>query len=219
MDELEKKKLEQELRHNSIKLYVSIVGAFLVLLGLVIDRINTHDQRKHEFNLAQFNQRLSRMNLIAEDFDKLLGQTSGVLYRNRTRTWQLINEIGLLHQELRDLKVKNQEINRIQEYIDDVHTKLADASISVDEWADAAAIEAKWDALIRSPTPDFEHYYGKQLLGNWTTLRTSAIEALKAEYSIQGTHPTEKLESFKKLGAEFQASLYEKISIERASGL
>jgi len=219
MNELEEKKLHQEIRHNSIKLYVSIIGAFLVLLGLIIDRVNTHDQRKHEFNLAQFNQRLSRMNLIAEDFDKLFGQTSGVLYRNRTRTWQLINEIGLLHQELRDLKVKNQEINRIQKYIDDVHSKLADASVTVDEWADAAAIEAIWDSLIRSPTPDFEHYFGKQLLSSWTTLRSSAIEALKAEYSIRGTHPKEKLESFKKLSAEFQASLYEKISIERVNEL
>jgi len=219
MEELEEKKIQQELRHNSIKLYVSIIGAFLVFLGLVIDRVNTHDQRKHEFNLAQFNQRLTRMNLIAEDFDKLSGQTSGVLYRNRTRTWQLINEIGLLHQELRDLKVKTQEINRIKKYIDEVYSKLADSSVSVDEWADASAIEARWDALLRSPTPDFEHYFGKSLLNNWKTLRESAITALKAEYSIRGSHPKEKIETFRKQAAEFQALLYEKISTERASGI
>jgi hypothetical protein len=60
-ESLETQKLRQELRHNKIKLYVSVVGAVLVLLGLLADRIKTHEQQRHEFELAQFNQKLARL--------------------------------------------------------------------------------------------------------------------------------------------------------------
>lgn len=210
--ELEETKLRQELRHNTIKLLLSIIGASIVLLGLVVDRINTHEQRQHAFRVAEFNQRMTRMNAIVEEYDRIFSQTMAVLYKNRTRTWQLITHVGLLSQELRGLDVKDAEIIRLKEYINDVYLSLAGASVTVDEWADAFVLEAQWDALGHSLTPDFYYYFGDDLVTKWKELRDSALSALRAEYSIAGTHRQDKLDCFTELGAVYQRCLYEKIA-------
>lgn len=213
---LETQRIRQELRHNRIKLYVSVIGAALVLLGLLADRIKTHEQQRHEFELAQFNQKLVRMTTIAEEYDRLFGQTTAVLDRNRSRTWQLINLIGSLNQELRDAKLRDPEVIRLQRYVHDVYSKLADSSIAVDEWADALAAEARWSAASRSLTPDLEHHFGGDLLEPWRKLRESAIAALQAEYSIRGTHPKEKTDRFRELGSAFQTQVYARLADARA---
>jgi hypothetical protein len=212
---LEIQKLRQELRHGRVTLYLSILGSVLLFVGVAIDRLKTHEQRKHEFELAQFSQKLSRMSSVTEEFDRLLGQTTGVLSRNRERTWQFITDFRVLQQDLDKLKATAPEIDQFRQYVDELYSKLSKSTMRVDDWADAAGVEARWDSLSRSPTPDFEHLFGTELLAPWHQLRESAVEALQAEYSFSGKHPKEKMERFRELGAAFQVQLYDRIATAR----
>lgn len=226
MDEdLERQKLELEIaalrqgsRHRAVTLYVSIFGAFLVLAGLVVERMNASDQRRFQFEATRFDQRVQRMSAVAAEYDRLFGETTGVLERNRTRTWQLITHIGQLQQRLRDMDTKDPEIMQLRAYVEDVYEDLADAKVTVDEWADAMALEAVWKGRSKAPSPDFPQLLGEALLSKWQAVPPLALAALEAEYSIQGTHPRQKLEAFRKSGAEFQAGLYAEIARISRSG-
>ena len=213
--ELEIRTLQQSARHRSITLCVSIIGAILILAGLVFERMNTYDQRRFQFEATRFDQRLERMSTIASEYDRLFGETTGVLERNRTRTWQLITHIGLLHQRLRDLDTNDQELLRLKTYVGDVYGNLADAKVTVDEWADAMQLEAVWKAKSKAPSPDFSQLFGDDLLSKWQAVPPLALAALEAEYSMSGSHSRQKLESFRDAGAAFQTHLY--VAISRAA--
>lgn len=209
--------LRQEQRHAVWKLLLSILGAVLVLAGLVIDRVNVAQQRAHEFNVLSLEKRMQRMTLIADEFDAIYSQTADVLYRNRSRTWLLVTNVGMIHQALRDLKTTDENINALRRYIDDAYDKLAKGKASVDEWSDGIALEAKWEGLRYSPTPDFAVFYGDELLSEWQHVVELAVIALKAEYSLSGTHPTEKLDEFMRVGASFQKDLHGQINAIQTS--
>lgn len=215
-DELERLKLAQDIRFERIKLYLSVLGALVVVLGLLADRLKTHEQHRHEFELVQFNQKLSRMTAIAEEYDRLLAQTTAVLDKNRSRTWLLINELRSFEEDLRDAKVKGPDVARMRQYLHDVNSKLAaNSKVSVDEWADALALQARWDTLSRSPTPDFEQYFEQRTLSAWASVRKAALTALEAEYTLAGKEPTEKKKSFVEAGTTFQTQIYGQIRSAR----
>ena len=211
-DDLECLKLAQDIRFERIKLYLSVLAALLVLLGLLADRLKTYDQHRHEFELVQFNQRLARMTVIAEEFDHLLANTAAVLDKNRSRTWLLINELRSFEEDLRDAKVKGSDVDRMRQYLHDVNSKLAgNSKVSVDEWADAFALQARWNALSHSPTPDFEQYFEPSTLSAWSSVRDAALAALEAEYTLAGREPEAKKKAFTDAGTAFQTQLYGRI--------
>ena len=205
---LERQKLAQDIRFERIKLYLSIVGVVLVLSGLIADRLKTHQQQRHEFELAQFGQKLNRMRVIVEEYDRLVAQTLAVLDKNRSRTWLLVTEMEQLEQTLRDLKSKDQDLLRARQYVHDLNARLAKSTVSVDEWADALSLEAKWGTSSHSPTPDFEYYFGAELLRPWSGVREAAIDAIRAEYSLFGKEPNAKKDRFRQTATELQAQLY-----------
>lgn len=209
---LEVAALRQEQRHAIWKLVLSVLGALLVFAGLVIDRVNVAQQRAHEFNVLRLEKKTQRMTTIAAEFDAIYSQTADVLYRNRSRTWLLVTNVGMIHQALRDLRTNDPNINDLRRYIDDAYDKLAKSKATVDEWSDGIALEAKWEGLRYSPTPDFAVFYGDDLLAEWRHVVELAVIALKAEYSLSGTHPTEKLDEFMRVGATFQKKLHEQIN-------
>lgn len=209
---LEVAALRQEQKHAVWKLLLSVVGAVFVLVGLLIDRVNVAQQRAHEFNVLSLEKRTQRMTSIAAEFDAIYSQTADVLYRNRSRTWLLVTNVGMIHQALRDLRTTDENIVDLRRYIDDAYDKLAKGKASVDEWSDGIALEAKWEGLRYSPTPDFAVFYGDELLAEWRHVVELAVIALKAEYSLSGTHPTEKLDEFMRVGASFQKKLHEQIN-------
>lgn len=209
---LEVAALKQEQRHAFWKLLLSALGAFLVLAGLVIDRVNVAQQRAHEFNVLSLEKRTQRMTSIATEFDVIYSQTADVLYRNRSRTWLLVTNVGMIHQALRDLRTTDANIVDLRRYIDDAYDKLAKGKASVDEWSDGIALEAKWEGLRYSPAPDFAVFFSDKLLSEWRHVVDLAVNALKAEYSLSGTHPTEKLDEFMRAGTVFQKKLHEQIN-------
>lgn len=216
---LEELKLQEEVRqlktqnkHSRIKLFLSIIGATVLLVGLFIDRINTKEQRKYEFEKIQLEKKTERMIEIASNYNQMFDTTVTVLAKNRTRTWQLIVNVGMLSQAMRDYEPQNSETRKLKEYIDSVYSNLADQKASVDEWADAISLEYKWESIRKSPTPDFEQLFGNEILTEWTNIPELAISALNAEYSLRGTHSKEKLEKFREEGRQFQSKLYKRIN-------
>ncbi len=212
---LEISTLRQEHTLAKWKLVLSAIGATLVLCGIVFDRVNTHEQRRHEFEITRLDRHISRMTLITSEFDKMYSDTSTVLYRNRTRTWQLVTHVMLLHQELKKLSTTNPEITRLVDYVADVDHKLAKSTATVDEWSDALALETTWDSRKYAPSPDFTLFFGDNLRSEWQHVSALAVAALSAEYSLGGTHPREKLDAFLQAGAAFQEKLYKRINAVR----
>src|SRR5713101_4367228 len=68
---LEIAELQQKLRLEAWKVGLTAFGSFVLIVGLVVDRYKTVDQRRWEVETAYQTNVLNRMTQIATDYDDL----------------------------------------------------------------------------------------------------------------------------------------------------
>ena len=208
--ELEIKKLRQEILTDRIKTAAIVFGAISLVFAL--DRYKLNEQREFERRTNICKSRIERMTTIAAISEKQLGDTTAALVKNRSRTWLLVTNVAVIRSKLNDLKSDDPDVADLKRYFDNVIGQLQKAEACVDEWADAARVEALWRLQSGGYTPDFTALFGQDTKQIWGDTATKAAVALQAVYSLSGRHETTKIDYYRTASEKLQSTILEKIN-------
>lgn len=209
---LEFKKLRQEILSDKIKTAAIAFGAISLVLTFALDRYKVDEQREFDRRTGICKSRIERMTEIAALSQQQLGDTTAALVKNRSRTWLLITNVLVIRSKLDSLKANDPEVIDLKRYFDAAIGQLKQAEASVDEWADAARVEALWRMQTGGYTPDFSALFGDDARQLWGDTATKAVEALEAVYSLSGQHETNKIEYYRGASEKLQTLVLEKIN-------
>lgn len=213
---LEVKKLRQEILTDRIKTATIAFGAISLVFTFALDRYKLDEQREYESRSSVCQSRIDRMTAIAVISEEQLGDTTSALVRNRSRTWLLVTNVLLIRSKLGQIDTDDPGIADLVRYLDNVIGELQTAEASVDEWADAARVEALWRLQTGGYTPDFAALFGSDARQFWGDTATKAVVALQAVYSISGQHETSKTELFRAASEMLQSTILEQIVLANA---
>lgn len=210
--ELEIKKLRQEILTDRIKTAAIAFGAISLVFTFVLDRYKLNEQREFEERTNICKSQIERMTAVAAISERQLGDTTAALVKNRSRTWLLVTNISVVRSKLNDVKSDDPEVADLKRYFDNVIGQLQKAEASVDEWADAARVEALWRLQSGGYTPNFTALFGQDSKQLWGDTATKAAVALQAVYSLSGQHETSKIDYYRIASEKLQSTLVEKIN-------
>lgn len=213
---LEVKKLRQEILTDRIKTAAIAFGAISLVFTFALDRYKLYEQREYESRTNVCRSSIDRMTAIAVISEKQLSDTTSALVRNRSRTWLLVTNVLVLRSKLDQLSTDDPEIADLMRYFDNVIGELQTGEASVDEWADAARVEALWRLQTGGYTPDFAALFGSDARQLWGDTATKAVVALQAVYSISGQHETSKIDFFRDASETLQSTILEQIVLANA---
>lgn len=191
-----KEKLEvQELAHNRIKIWLAIVGVFLTIVGLSIERWSYYEQRQSELTQKVNAQRLARMTEIGVTFDSLSARTIRLLVQAKTD----ISLLALSTEEVRtslEQKENQSDLEKLfLNQLEELSKRLYDKKkMELKEWHEAIQLQAEWESRENGFTPDFEIYFGKEAHQKSMEVARSAWASINNNFVGEGS---ENLKDFK----------------------
>lgn len=213
---LEIDELSANKKHSNIKLWVSVIGAVVLVSGLFLERYSTLEQRKYELETNQYSRKLERMTDISTDLNELYEKTIDALSRNRQRTWNLYLYSVELQQIIRAVKTEDLELraslDALNKKVDSAVENLNSEAIPINEWSDVDALKVLWQTKSKSPSPDFSQLFGAKAIVNWQAVSMAAMEALNESHPLSGSHNSAKVKELEERFSEFQEGLYEQIT-------
>jgi len=213
---LEIDELRANKKHSNIKLWVSIIGAAVLVFGLFLERYSTLEQRRYELETNQYSSKLERMTAISSELNALYEKTIDALSRNRQRTWNLYLYSVELQQIIRAVKTEDMELraslDALNKKVNSAVESLNSEAIPINEWSDVDALKVLWQTKSKSPSPDFSQLFGRSNLESWQSVSKAALAALNESHPLSGKHNSEKTEELERRFTEFQEGLYAQIS-------
>lgn len=213
---LEIDELRANKKHSNIKLWVSVIGAVVLVSGLFLERYSTLEQRKYELEANQYSRKLERMTVISNELNGLYEKTIDALSRNRQRTWNLYLYSVELQQIIRAVKTDDLELraslDALNKKVESAVGNLNSEAIPINEWSDVDALKVLWQTKSELPSPDFSQLFGVEALENWQAVATAAMDALNESHPLSGKHNSAKVKELEERFRKFQEGLYEQIS-------
>jgi hypothetical protein len=209
--------LQQKLRLEAWKVGLTAFGSLLLIVGLVVDRYKTVDQRRWEVETAYQTSVLNRMTQIATDYDDLYTRTLIGLEQSLARTVVFRAYMEAFVEKVDGMKaLPASERHALKTTAEGFLKQLAGEQISIAEYTDVVALQQRWAAKKGSMAPDAELLFGHEIASGWRALAESAWDALNAKYNLASTAPERgPIEHFRAQGASLQTKLRSEIMAQQ----
>lgn len=213
-EHLERQELHQRIRYGPFQLIATILGAAAFLLTLGIDRCTSRRE-----------QVWSRAVVVSSEIDSLLGATRAAVARNDGRAVLVRVSVETMADRAESFALAldrarvpasapiREEVRQFRAALRETVGQFARDSTTLNEWADAATLQALWRARALQPTPDFARLFGDTLLREWRTLAEQGDAMISARYSLLGD--VRSTGAFDSAAVRFQRRLYDALEHRR----